>query len=317
MPLPELVALRYMWDKQNEVREFVQWLCVTDVSGFSQANDYIRDRPLDAPDVRFLRFVNACTKELRHKIQEFDVRAWFGAMLWQMMPLDLSEEERARNFFKSGGGGSLRHFSFLSPPTSSCASSIFKTAINDSGHTCWDKDDIDDYAAARELLGEDVKVVGIQKVSVTVECKMCMIENPPRPLPALLGIGETELRAVPSLSRASKVKVGGDFGARYHWASSIGAIMVELDFVSTIEGARPLAVIQHYLAQKPIITLKCLAALPKDTINLAQVYGVIQMDAILSPDNMCPHVDCHQGPAGVSVADTTGCSSLAQHSITS
>ncbi|KAJ7572240.1 hypothetical protein C8J56DRAFT_1035505 [Mycena floridula] len=126
-------------------------------------------------------------------------------------------------------------------------------------------DDIDDYAAARELLGEDVKVVGIQKhFLASARQSQCFAT----PIPGL--------RAVPSLSQASKVKVGGDFGARYHCFGK----HVELDFASTIEGARPLAVIQHYLAWKPKITLQWLAALPKDTINLAQVYEIIQMDVL-------------------------------------
>ncbi|KAJ7573417.1 hypothetical protein C8J56DRAFT_1066136 [Mycena floridula] len=81
-PPPELVALRYMWDKQNEVREFVQWLCVTDVSGFSQANDYIRACPLDTPKTVMSYTIDARYGSLHGTFGVGEFRVRCAGMVW-------------------------------------------------------------------------------------------------------------------------------------------------------------------------------------------------------------------------------------------
>ncbi|KAJ7580685.1 hypothetical protein C8J56DRAFT_960612 [Mycena floridula] len=114
-----------------------------------------------------------------------NIRSWCAAILWSMMPEDLSYPTCVSQFIDAW---CMSVRDFLPSPLPPLAPD-FRDAIRDSGHTCWEywpswedekdrekwEEKIDGYAAAMAFLDEDPKVVGID-VQKNSGCQACHLQ---------------------------------------------------------------------------------------------------------------------------------------------
>ncbi|KAJ7586433.1 hypothetical protein C8J56DRAFT_1084842 [Mycena floridula] len=156
-PSYALVALRCIWDSTQENRDavnaspdFSQWLSDQTIYGFKEANEFFDSLPQDTDEDWYLSWVNESPSDLRYTVTQYSLEEW------QAMDDCLTGSEH-------GGSLNIRScllqwWQLLPPPT---PAPEFHDAIRESGHTCWEEPQMDDYAAAMAFLGEDPKVVGI------------------------------------------------------------------------------------------------------------------------------------------------------------
>ncbi|KAJ7585853.1 hypothetical protein C8J56DRAFT_1165633, partial [Mycena floridula] len=203
-----LVALRCMWDgvtQRATDRDFFAWLSSKDTIGFKH---HIASDQWEDSDVCFLSWVNDTypNYSLRYTVTQYtldewgsmdqsllwahtdgpvNVRPWLLDMLWRMLPVHMSDTERMRQFVAESSV-----LDFLPP---SNPSRIFRQAIEDSGHTCWQdslsryyrrssshrvqwSDCRDDYASVMSFLQVQPEVIGIDSLQ-QFGCKVCESER--------------------------------------------------------------------------------------------------------------------------------------------
>ncbi|KAJ7586558.1 hypothetical protein C8J56DRAFT_1051914 [Mycena floridula] len=93
-------------------------------------------------------------------------------MCWRMIPRELSHSAYVKQFIDALRYSVPWRWQLLPPPT---PAPEFRDDIRDSGHTCWEEPQMDNYAAAMAFLEEDPKVVGID-VKEDSECQVCRLQ---------------------------------------------------------------------------------------------------------------------------------------------
>ncbi|KAJ7586710.1 hypothetical protein C8J56DRAFT_106519 [Mycena floridula] len=193
-PSRALVAIRCMWDNMFDNRDFSQWLSDLPIHGFKEANDYFSSLPRDTDEDKYFSWANTYPCCLRDTVTQYspeewqamddcltgsehggslNIRSWCAAMHWRMMPPGLSHSARVKQFIDAWRYSVLRELDFLPPPTPAPG---FRDAIRESGHTCWEESQMDDYAAAMDFLPEeDPEVVGID-VRKYSRCQVCRLQ---------------------------------------------------------------------------------------------------------------------------------------------
>ncbi|KAJ7586672.1 hypothetical protein C8J56DRAFT_1165539 [Mycena floridula] len=199
-PSPALVALRFIWDDTEDrsddidaSRDFAKWLSHQPIYGMKEVNDLFNSLPRNIDEDRYLSWVNAYPRWLRHTVTQYtlkewqtmdsciitlehggslNIRSWWAAMGWSMMLPELSHSDRVKQFIDAWRYSVPWRWQLLPPPT---PVPEFRDAIRVSGHTCWEEPRMDDYAAAMAFLEEDPKVVGID-MRKDSECQVCRLQ---------------------------------------------------------------------------------------------------------------------------------------------
>ncbi|KAJ7586520.1 hypothetical protein C8J56DRAFT_105389 [Mycena floridula] len=196
-PSLALVALRDMWDDieshYDERRDFSQWLLGQPIYGMKEANEFLRSLPRDTDEDWYLSWINTYPRRLRRTVTQYtlaewrdmddcltgsahggslNIRSWWAAMHWRMMPPGLSHSAHVKQFIDAWRYSVDWRLEFL--PLQSPAPE-FRDAIRESGHTCWEESQMDNYAAAMAVLKEDPKVVG-SCVREYSGCQVCELQ---------------------------------------------------------------------------------------------------------------------------------------------
>ncbi|KAJ7587517.1 kinase-like domain-containing protein [Mycena floridula] len=210
-----------MWDKVEERWDFSKWLLDQPIYGMKEANEYFSSLPRDTDEDCYRSWVNTYPRRLRSPITEYtlaewqdindcitvsectrplNIRSWCAAMLWTMIPHDLPYPARVARFIHVWRYSVLSWLDSLPPPA---PAPEFRDAIQDSGHTCWEEQEMDDYTAAMTFLGEDLKVVGID-VQKDSGCQVCRAQWP------LKSLGQTLPMEEQGILTAVQKRIRGD-----------------------------------------------------------------------------------------------------------
>ncbi|KAJ7580422.1 hypothetical protein C8J56DRAFT_1103494 [Mycena floridula] len=196
-PSPALVALRRMWDNIDldfaQRHNFSGWLSDQPISGLREVNEFFSSLPRDTDEDCYLSWVNTCPSGLRFTVTRYtlkewqamddcitvsecsaplNIRLWCSAMLWKMIPDVLSDPTCVNQFINAWYYTKLLLFRLLPLPA---PAPEFRDDILDSGHTCWEEWEMDDYAAAMAFLDKDPKVVGLD-VRKGSRCQVCRLQ---------------------------------------------------------------------------------------------------------------------------------------------
>ncbi|KAJ7586527.1 hypothetical protein C8J56DRAFT_1165484 [Mycena floridula] len=193
-PSPALVALRKMWDCiDNTSRDFSKWLSDETIDALEKANEFLMSLPRDTDENEYLYWVNTYPLQFRDTVIRYtlaewqamddciqpsecggllNIRSWWAGMLWRMTPRELSHSAHVKWFIRGWRCSDLEMWDSLPPPT---PAPDFRDAIRDSGHTCWEEPQIDDYAAAMAFLEEVPNVVGIDVLEYST-CQVCRFQ---------------------------------------------------------------------------------------------------------------------------------------------
>ncbi|KAJ7586542.1 hypothetical protein C8J56DRAFT_1051901 [Mycena floridula] len=192
-PSPALVALWCIWDDIQESRDFSKWLSDEPIYRLTGVNDLFNSLPRDTDEDKYVSWVNEYPSALRYTVTKYtleewqamddcltgserigsrNIRSWCAAMCWRMKPQELSHSAHVKRFIYAWYYSVLPRLDFLPPPT---PAPEFRDAIRESGHTCWEQSQMDNYAAAMAVLKEDPKVVGIC-VREYSGCQVCELQ---------------------------------------------------------------------------------------------------------------------------------------------
>ncbi|KAJ7588425.1 hypothetical protein C8J56DRAFT_1050500 [Mycena floridula] len=314
-PSPTLVALRCIWDGTEDSadridarRDFSEWLSDQfGIYGLKEVNKYFSSLPRDTDGAGYLSWVNTYPHRLRYTVTKYtleewqamdnsitasecggslNIRSWCAAMFWKMMRDDLPYSTRIEQFIYDWHDCVRWELDFLPSPT---PAQKFHDAIGDSGHTCWEEPQMDDYATAMAFLNEEAKVVGID-VWKDSRCQVCRFHWHLRSLSdTLLGEkrgafddpqGWIDDRKIACID-LSEVK-----GLIYMYSVTVDTNSVEQpDLTLDIHHSTALATMSRYLAWKPMI-IKLFAEFPEGTFDLDQIHRIIHLDTI----TICGHL---------------------------
>ncbi|KAJ7579856.1 hypothetical protein C8J56DRAFT_963694 [Mycena floridula] len=192
IPPPALVALRDMWDDADPSRDFSKWLSQQPIEGFKEADVLFTELPLDDDYHFYLPWVNnTYPRFLRYTVTHYtleewgcmedylivsepkvplDLWSWCLAMLWQMIPGKASHLDHIHQFQHASLTNGYLDSLLRGPEFDD-----FGEAILESGHTCWEDWQVDEYAAAMTVLNEKPRVLGLD-VRKDSECGVCRRE---------------------------------------------------------------------------------------------------------------------------------------------
>ncbi|KAJ7586454.1 hypothetical protein C8J56DRAFT_1165460 [Mycena floridula] len=311
-PSRALVALRFLWDSTADSRNFPKWLSGQPIYEFKEANEYFSSLHRDIDEDWYLSWVNAYPRCLRYTVTQYSLKewqamedciqpsehggslnidSWCAAMYWRMMPRELSHSARVKQLIEVWRYSIMRRWDFLPPPT---PAPEFRDAIRESGHTCWEESQMDNYAAAMAFLEEDPRVVGID-VQEDSRCQVCHLQWHLKNLSDTLAGEEQSAFDDPqgwinghkmSFIDFSKVNCKLPLGLIYMYSVTVDTNSIEQpDLTLDIYHSTALATMSKYLAWKPMI-IKLFAEFPQGTFDLDQIHRIIYLDTI----TICAHL---------------------------
>ncbi|KAE9395533.1 hypothetical protein BT96DRAFT_143697 [Gymnopus androsaceus JB14] len=75
-PAPAVVALRHIWDRVADGRDFSKWIAIQDMSGFQEVENFIYRISSDFPSLEFRPWVNTYPQDIREAAASYTLEEW-------------------------------------------------------------------------------------------------------------------------------------------------------------------------------------------------------------------------------------------------